>query len=140
MLHRTILWVVLPLTTTTVFGILMGPILDPKWSLLICVLILGILAILAAIENASFEAKPDTKKPSIAGSVLGWIITLPMTKFIAFTLGCVNSDINVFIYALMMAASLLAVVVICIYVRYMWKDIQYYNIVEEEEEVDDEDS
>lgn len=136
MIHRTILWVVLPLTTTTVFGLLMGPVLDPKWSLLLCVMILGGIAIEAAIENAAMPTRTGTTKPTIVGNVIGWAITLPLTRFIAFTIGNVNSDINIIVYALMIIGSLLAMAVICLYVKHMWRDIKYFEI---EEDDDDED-
>lgn len=134
MTHRIIFWEVIPLVAVVIFGFLGDTFITSKWAWLICTIVLGLCSVEAGIENSVLEAKPETKKPPMVLNVLRWIIALPLVMFIIFTIMSVTSNIFIVLYVLMLMGSVLAITIICLYAKYIWECIKYF---EPEEEVDE---
>lgn len=137
MAHRIVFWEAIPLITVIIFGFFGDTFITSKWAWLITVIILGLCAIEAAVENANVEPEPDQKKIPMALHILGWIFTLPMVMFIIFTIMSVTSNIHIVLYVLMIAVSLLFIAFICLYAKHIWSCIKAFEILEPEEEVDE---
>lgn len=127
MIHRVFFWEVLPIMTCVSFGLLTGVFFDIKWAMLLCILILGLLACEAGIESSFMEEVPETKKPTMVLDILAWFIAYPLTIFVKFTIASVLSNIHFIVFGLMLVGSIIAIVIICVYAKHIWKDIKYFE-------------
>lgn len=107
---------VIPAVLSILAGIAMNmpTVFEQKAILLIAFVIVGALSIVAQI----------VWKKLMFINVIVWLLLIPITLFICFTISNAYSDINAVIYALMLLASVVLVAISVGYAKFFWQDLK----------------
>lgn len=137
MIHRFILWEVIPTLTTLFFGFFFG---GSKPALLVCTIIIGVLTVSAVLDSSRYPEREEFgKKPSVVINMLTWIACLGLAVYIRWVVAQAFTRMSTVLFILVLIGGILAASLICYQISTIWKNILFFQQYEEDDEDDEED-